>query len=268
MTLAINHRAGLYRYPIDVDPSVIDRAVGDNCTEALSNWQFYSTGSGIAETGTCGREGGRSRWIVCCRRIRGVLLSDPGGVTHLRLTLSESTGNSAKTIESKVFLDSSAGLESPVATLPAEGAGEATVCVKGTVVCELVTAGETSHDANAGCVEQYAAHSGSEGSFGSLFTAGAVEIVQEKGPSVALSPVGGSGWKNARSPDTEFLLAETTIRASGSRTQAGPRPTRQTGATIRIWCNAGERSARRASSKKVTSGIARKYCQMAKTRSK
>jgi RHS repeat-associated protein len=215
LVLSVADHSAEYQYPIEVDPSVVDHAitgahecVGSEKTQ-VTGWYFYSTASAIHEGSGCGSV----RWYSAegaytAGQYAELYYLTQGLSRVYGITAKTDTENAGKTIEDTLYIDSSAGKETPVTLLPYNGGAETTVCVKGTGTCESVTASEKTHDSNAAVLESYVASS-SSAAFSATLDSAAVEIEQETGPSV-VKVKENTLWENSHSPTTWIGLAEAT----------------------------------------------------------
>ncbi len=209
LMVKVNRGSGGWRYPIDVDPSVVDRVirVEHECAAGTSEetaWYFYSTSAAIKER-VCddySRVDSAEGAYTAGQYAEFYYLTQ-GFSRVYGVTAKTNTENVGKTVEDTLYIASSAGLETTVAGLPYNGEAETTACVKG--ACEPVTASEKAHDSNAAVFEQYVATS-SSAVFSADLQSAAVEIEQEQGPSVSVSE--SVGWRSSHSPGNSLGKAE------------------------------------------------------------
>ncbi len=188
LTLSVNHRSREYRYPISVDPQVVETDLAD-CQRCWgsSGWAFYTPDEGyfyvrgLSEGGVQTYQSPthesyiREQWAYWYYYTQGA--------SRIYAWTAKTHEEDGPNIETRLYMASKKGLETSVATLPASGTAETTQCVKeGCAVAPVVEGGEEKAKESSTFFEDFVATSGSSAWADSL-TAASVDINQETGPS-------------------------------------------------------------------------------------
>jgi RHS repeat-associated protein len=191
VTLAVAHRSSSYEYPIDVDPTIIDNHLVYAGSE-LSGWQFYTAEpESFSFVESSGSEAYLGQVSESAHPPTG---ADASAIYYLTQGASQiygATGISTtektweETAEYKLFIGSEAEKYEAIASpaLPVNGSAETSLCVR--EHCGVPSAVEEARQGNAVTFE--ALHVSSKpGDFEAKIKAAAVDVLQEKGPSVSM----------------------------------------------------------------------------------
>jgi RHS repeat-associated protein len=193
VTLTVAHHSGSYDYPIEVDPTVIDKHLVYTALQ-YSGWSFYtpepesfsfieSVGSGgsesyLAQASEIPHPPTGADWSYIYYLTQGA--SQIYGATGISTT--EKTWE--ETAEYRVYIESSKESEASASpALPVNGSAETSLCVR--EHCGVPSAVEEARQGN-GVFFQAIHVSSKPGDFEAEIKAAAVDILQEKGPSVSM----------------------------------------------------------------------------------
>lgn len=214
LRLKIAHRSGDYRYPIAVDPTVVD----SNLLEVTKNWRFESSGTHFkAEIKGSISEKYWNLTIDSAHLLNewGVWLYPTQGESHIYALTTESLGaQSASNIQATVGMFNTAGWEAYTVMPTSFGKTVTTVCL-----ASCTSSGGTA--ANLAAYWTTAIATGTSASY-SLYSA-SVYIAQTNGPSVTPNTTseklgswknalyGSSNWMSAASSAVEFSMSDPGI---------------------------------------------------------
>jgi RHS repeat-associated protein len=205
LVLDVEHAAGQYRMPIEVDPTVSE---GEDMGryQMGRNWEFEAESPkdiftnfepkygehGMEDHDPYGREYTKEEF--------GSFAYQTGGESRIYEFVSRSYNKNPATISSTVFIRGEGGVESAVQT-----AGEKnTICV---VEGCAATMGSSSNWENAAMYSQLAVANGS-GEFEDLLEEATEYVVQEKGPSISSLSTCGGVWINTSYCDLELNASD------------------------------------------------------------
>jgi RHS repeat-associated protein len=198
LDITVNHRAGDYRYPIVVDPTMIDSHT-QPYTSAKTNWRF--------ESSVCCLNGKISDYIeseMWHFEVRhnyvvnewGGILYPTQGESHIyELTLETSSGLNAG-LENHLLIFNAGGWQANLALAATHSRGSNTIC---TVALTCESTGGTAGNVAAYWINAIANGTGSEEMFAQVYT-GSVYVAQTNGPSGSFDTTKekvASGAKNA-----------------------------------------------------------------------
>ncbi|HXN39939.1 MAG TPA: Ig-like domain-containing protein, partial [Solirubrobacteraceae bacterium] len=230
VTLTVDQGAGEYRYPLEVDPTVVAEANGEyddlyRHSWPYSWWKFYTpypeSFSGGCPQFSCkdsSKNHSAGQWAEFYYETQGA--SRIYAVTTKTVTYqSYKKLNEEPSSASSLRIQSEAGVEKGPVTLPSGGAAETTLCVREGCGAEKV---ESKHQANGVYYEQEALVTETEKlSFEDELTKASVSIEQEAGPSAKFAtsleayngmqnPLYGNRWANSVEPYKWVLPAEAS----------------------------------------------------------
>jgi RHS repeat-associated protein len=174
LTLTIDHRTGQYQYPINVDPSVIDKTLAKGHWEYLSHNFTGSESSGsLIDSSTVAQSGLKGLWGY-----------ETLGESHI-YALDAETSSTGEHVENEWMMVRPPGVIEKDAFLPASyGTTKTELCSEAGCAAGKVTTGEGGNAKNVVDFEQIGIGEGGR-SFTSTLSYAAVSILQEKAPTAS-----------------------------------------------------------------------------------